>query len=71
MFYPRNPKLWPKKCIPIKLAKIIGVFEDHFFSKIYSNYFFTTSKYAHIYKNLYKIGNVRKWSKIILDKKFN
>ena len=37
------------QAFPFKLAKIIGVLEVHFFSKVDSNRFFTTSKYAQIY----------------------
>ena len=48
--------------IRIKLAKIIGVFEVHFFSKVDSNRFFTTSKYAQIYNIC---------QKSTLEKKFN
>ena len=52
------------------LTVVIGVCEVYFCSKIYFNHFFTTIKYAQI-KNLYKICNIRKLSKINIREIFH
>ena len=72
MFDPGVQNLWAKKVtsyILIKLAKKIGDFEFHFFSKVDSNRFFLQQQNTQKSKKNYKIGNVRKWSKIYFREK--
>jgi hypothetical protein len=71
---PGIQKIWPFfqinlfVFISLKLAKIIGVYELKFFSKIVFYRFLTTTKYAQI-KKLYKICNITKWLKISFREK--